>query len=111
MLPANTPSEVDMSTTFEIEFPPNGPAFDRATNVIAQIQRVMGEDGFRLEPLVRFGGGLVEPWDATETAPTAYAYRIFVDPLAHAAVDEVRSLLFDPLAHRELQVREVMLAA
>ena len=99
------------TSTFEIEFPRTGPAFDRAMDAIARVGHHMGDDGFRLEPLVRHPGGLFEPWHDTEGAPSAYAYRIHLDPLDHLAVDAVRNVLLEPLACHGIQVRAVKLAA
>jgi hypothetical protein len=106
-------AEVVMSATsiFEIEFPRTGPAFERAMNAIACVEHHMGEDGFRLESLVRHPGGLFEPWEATANAPTAYAVRIHLDPLMGTAVQLVCSELLVPLTAHGVQVRAVKQAA
>ena len=71
----------------------------------------MGEDGCRLEPLVRSNGRLVDPWWAQEAPPSAYAYRIHLDPLATLAIEQVWRAVLEPLAAQGVAVRAVKMAA
>ncbi len=97
---------MDAIPTFEIEFPRTGPAFE----VVMEAVRLMTDDmdgtGFRLEPLVRAHGHLLEPWHDEAEAADGYAYRIHFDPLAAPAVAQYRDDLLAPLVAYGVSVRE-----
>ena len=97
---------MDAIPTFEIEFPCSGPAFDIVMDAVRLMTDDMDEDGFRLEPLVRAHGHLLEPWHAEAEAAEGYAYRIHLDPLASPRADQIRDDLLAPLAAYGVAVRE-----
>jgi hypothetical protein len=97
---------MDAIPTFEIEFPCSGPAFDRVMKTVRLMTEDMDEDCFRLEPLVRAHGHLLEPWHADADAPDGYAYRVHLDPLAAPEVIQVRDELLLQLVAYGVAVRE-----
>jgi len=97
---------MDAIPTFEIEFPRAGPAFDVVMETVRVMTDDLDEDGFRLEPLVRAHGHLIEPWHDEAEAAEGYAYRIHLDPLASPRVDRIRHDLLAPLVAYGVAVRE-----
>ena len=92
--------------TFEIEFPRTGPAFDAVMEAVRTMTDDLDETVFRLEPLVRAQGHLLEPWHDEAEAAEGYAYRIHLDPLASPRVDQIRHDLLAPLVAYGVAVRE-----
>ena len=97
---------MDAIPTFEIEFPLTGPAFDVAMDLVRTLTEDMEQSGFRLEPLVRAHGHLLEPWHAEASSAVGYAYRIHLDPLASPVSTQVFDELLAPLQAHGVAVRE-----
>ncbi len=97
---------MDATPIFEIEFPRSGPAFEVVMETVRLMREDMDQTGFRLEPLVRAHGHLIEPWHDGAEAADGYAYRIHMDPLAAPAVEQLCVDLLAPLVAYGISIRE-----
>ncbi|MGB0639046.1 MAG: hypothetical protein ACPGTU_06935 [Myxococcota bacterium] len=95
----------------EIEFPPCGAVFEAANSVVSTLDVHLGDDGYRVEPLIRSGDKLIEPWGDEAECASTYAYRIHIRPLAAGEWRNLHLHVFEPLARQGVSVREHQFAA
>ena len=95
----------------EIEFPPCGAVFEAANAVVSTLHTHLGHTGYRVEPLIRSGNKLVEPWGDDAERASIYAYRIHIRPLAAGEWKNLHVQVFEPLARKGVCVRDHQIAA
>ena len=91
--------------TVELEFPTNGPRFVLAMDTVSRLDLHLGAERYRLEPLVRAHGRLLEPCSPFAESAGAYVYRIHLDSLPEMAWQRFRRLVLTPLAQEGVEIR------
>lgn len=99
------------SRLFEIEFAPQADCVDAANRAVANLANHLELTQYRVEPLVRVGEGLVNPWTDEGALPKAFAYRIHFSDVAQGDWVSLRTDFLKPLAQQGVAFREVRLAA
>ena len=93
------------SQTIELEFAPTGRPLTLAMSAVGRIERQLDENTYRLEPLVRVNGRLVNALDSEAEQATSYTWRIHLGPLERRTWNQLCHTVFGPLQEQGLTVR------
>ena len=99
------------SQTIDLEFSPHGRPITLAMRAVSKIEQRLAPHSYRLEPLVRVNGRLVNALDTDVDDATAYAWRIHLAPLEHRTWSALYHDVLDPLRTEGFKVRTRQLAA
>ena len=93
------------SKTIDLEFAPTGRPVSLAMKAITQISHQLNDDCYRLEPLVRVNGRLVDAMGADAPLATSYAWRVHLAPMNHSEWLRLRHTVLCPLDQTGVAVR------
>ena len=99
------------SQTIDLEFATYGPPITLAMHAVSKIEKRLDPDTYRLEPLVRVNGRLVDALDTDTDHATSYAWRIHLGPLEQRTWRALNHDVLDPLRTQGFRVRTRRLAA
>ena len=93
------------SQTIELEFSPTGRPLSMAMNAVSRIERQLADHSYRLEPLVRVNGRLLDALGPEAHLATSYTWRIYLAPLELRDWRKLCYTVLGPLADQGVSVR------
>ena len=93
------------SQTIDFEFAPTGRPLTLAMQAIARIGHQLDEHRYRLEPLVRVNGRLVDALGEDADGATSYAWRVHLAPMKRCEWRQLRHTVLYPLVATGVAVR------
>ena len=97
--------------TWEIEFDTTGESFEAAMGAISQLEDVLGEDGFRVDQLVRVRGDIVDAFSPLAEEPESLIFHLRTIPCSPTAWKRFQGDLIEPLLRSGVSVRVLRQAA
>ena len=97
--------------TIEFEFAPTGRPLSQAMHAVRHIERQLADHCYRLEPLVRVDGRLVDALGPEAENATSYTWRLYLDALEPRAWNRLCHTVLGPLEESEVRVRRMDRAA
>ena len=99
------------SHTIEFEFAPTGRPLTMAMSAVKRIERQLEDHRYRLEPLVRVDGRLVDALGPEAHNATSYTWRVYLAPLDRRAWNRLCHTVLGPLVDSDVAVRTQASAA
>jgi hypothetical protein len=99
------------SQTIEFEFAPTGHPLSMAMSAVKRIEHQLEDHRYRLVPLVRVDGRLVDALGPEAHNATSYTWRIYLAPLDPRTWRRLCHTVLGPLANANVAVRTRALAA
>jgi len=97
--------------TIEIEFPTQGPSHAETIRAMTRLEDHLEEETYRVEPLVRAHGRLVEAHSPYASDAGSFVLRIHLGSLAERTWEGLCARVLEPLRIMDVEVRQIALAS